>query len=130
MCDPPRPMTERMLPNVEVIDLAPGLWIWRLEHPAWNPDVDWQQVVTCVCVDAGSERWLLDPLLPPDDATQVWDRLAQRPPTAVAVLRPGHMPRTRGGRGARGLGAGVRRYGCRALGPRASQPHGPHAPKA
>jgi hypothetical protein len=41
--------------------------------------VDRQQVVTCVCVDAGNERWLLDPLLPPDDATQVWDRLAQRP---------------------------------------------------
>jgi hypothetical protein len=76
-------MTERMLPNVEVIDLAPGLWIWRLEHPTWNPDVDWQQMVTCVCVDAGSELWLLDPLLPPDDATQVWDRLAQRPPTAT-----------------------------------------------
>jgi hypothetical protein len=51
-----------MLPNVEVIDLAPGLWIWRLEYPAWKPDVDWQQVVTCLCVDAGSERWLLDPL--------------------------------------------------------------------
>jgi hypothetical protein len=76
-------MTERMLPNVEVIDLAPGLWIWRLEHPTWNPDVDWQLMVTCVCVDAGSELWLLDPLLPPDDATQVWDRLAQRPPTAT-----------------------------------------------
>src|SRR5882724_11543035 len=59
MCDHHRPMTERMLPDVEVIDLAPGLWIWRLEHPAWNPDVDWQQVVTCVCADAGSERWLL-----------------------------------------------------------------------
>ena len=64
MFDHPGPMTERMSPSVEVIDLAPGLWIWRLEHPAWNPDVDWQQVVTCVCVDAGSERWLLDPLLP------------------------------------------------------------------
>jgi hypothetical protein len=64
-------MTERTSPNVEVIDLAPGLWIWRLEHPAWNPDVDWQQVVTCVCVDAGGERWLLDPLLPPHDAAQV-----------------------------------------------------------
>jgi hypothetical protein len=38
--------------------------------------------------------WLLDPLLPPDDATQVWDRLAQRPPTAVAVLSPDHMRRT------------------------------------
>src|SRR5258708_3826203 len=117
MCDPPKPMTERMLPNVEVIDLAPGLWIWRLEHPAWNPDVDWQQVVTCVCVDAGTEGWLLDPLLPPDEATEVWDRLAQRPPTAVAVLSPDHMRRTWGDRQTRSVDAVVRRYGCRAFGP-------------
>ena len=41
-----------MLPNVDVIDLAPGLWIWRLGHPAWQPEVDCQQVVTCVCVVA------------------------------------------------------------------------------
>jgi hypothetical protein len=34
-----------MLRNVEVIDLAPGLWIWRLEHPACSPDVDWQQAL-------------------------------------------------------------------------------------
>src|SRR5215469_4402494 len=39
------------MPHVDVIDLAPGLWIWRLEHPAWTAEVDWQQVVTCVCVD-------------------------------------------------------------------------------
>jgi hypothetical protein len=44
-------MTEPTSPKVEVIDLAPGLWIWRVEHPGWKPDHDWQQVVTCVCVD-------------------------------------------------------------------------------
>jgi hypothetical protein len=111
-----------MLPNVEVIDLAPGLWIWRLEHPAWNPDADWQQVVTCVCVDAGSERWLLDPLLPPDDATEVWDRLARRPPMAVAVLSPDHMRPTWGDRQTRSVDAVVRRYGCRAFGPAVFDP--------
>src|SRR5260370_30461429 len=97
MCDPPRPMTERMLPNVEVIDLAPGLWIWRLEHPAWNPDADWQQAVTCVCVDSGTERRPVDPLLPADEATEAWDRLAQRPPPAVAWTQPdtGAAPRER-----------------------------------
>jgi hypothetical protein len=122
-------MTERMLPNVEVIDLPPGLWIWRLEHPAWNPDVDWQQVVTCVCVDAGGERCLLDPLLPPDDATQVWDRLAERPPTAVAVLSPDHMRRTWGDRRTKSVDAVVRRYGCRAFGPAVFDPdHGPLTP--
>src|SRR5580704_16113184 len=117
MCDHPRPMTERMLPNVEVIDLAPGLWIWRLEHPAWNPDADWQPVVTCVCADAGSERWLLDPLLPPNDATQVWDRFAARPPTAVAILKPDHLRETWGDRKTWSVDAVVRRYGCRAFGP-------------
>jgi hypothetical protein len=68
------------LPDVEVIDLAPGLWIWRIEHPGWTEDADWQQVVTCVCAEAGGERWLLDPLLPPEETAQVWDRLAERPP--------------------------------------------------
>ncbi len=109
-------MTQRCSPNVEILDLAPGLWIWRLEHPAWHEHADWQEVVTCVCVDAGGERWLLDPLLPPDDATPVWDRLAERPPTAVAVLTPDHMRRTWGDRQTKSLDALVRRYGCRAFG--------------
>ena len=119
-------MPEPTLPDVEVIDLGPGLWIWRIEHPSWNPDVDWQQVVTCVCVDAGSERWLLDPLLPTDDATQVWDRLAERPPTAVAVLSPDHMRRTWSDPQTKSLDAVVRRYGSRAFGPQVFDPdHGP-----
>jgi hypothetical protein len=115
-----------MSPHVDVIDLAPGLWIWRLEHPAWKPEVDWQRVVTCVCVDAGGERWLIDPLLPGDGATQVWDRLAQRPPTAVAVLSPDHMrPLWSDGATSRpiwSLDALVRRYGCRAFGPAVFDP--------
>jgi len=115
-------MAERMLPNVDVSDLAPGLWIWRLGHPGWKPDADWQQVVTCVCVDAGRERWLIDPLLPPDDATQVWDRLDRRPPTAVAVLSPDHMRSTWDDRTTKSVDAVVRRYGCRAFGPAVFDP--------
>lgn len=115
-------MTERMSPHVDVIGLAPGLWIWRLEHPGWKPDVDWQQLVTCVCVDAGRERWLLDPLLPPDDATEVWDRLAARPPTAVAVLSPDHMRPAWDDRQTWSVDALVRRYGCRAFGPAVFDP--------
>ena len=115
-------MRERTSPNVEVIDLAPGLWIWRLEHPRWKPDHDWQQVVTCVCADAGGERWLLDPLLPPEDATLVWDRLEERPPTAVAVLSPDHMRPIWGDRQTWSVDAVVRRYGCRAFGPNAFDP--------
>jgi hypothetical protein len=102
---------------VEVIDLAPGLWIWRLEHPGWHPEADWQEVVTSVCVDAGRERWLLDPLLPPADAAPVWDRLDERPPTAAALLTPDHQRPVWGDRTSRSLDTVVRRYGCRAFGP-------------
>jgi Ankyrin repeats (many copies) len=115
-------MTEPGSPNVEVIDLAPGLWIWRLEHPAWNPHVDWQQVVTCTCVDAGDERWLLDPLLPPDDANQVWHRLAERPPTAVAVLLADHLRETWSNPKTWSIDAAVRHYRCRAFGPHVWDP--------
>ena len=110
-------MTKRNAPNVRIIDLVPGLWIWRLEHPGWREDADWQEVVTCICVDAGSERWLLDPLLPPENATQFWDRLTDRPPTAVAILSPDHMRETWSDRKTWSLDALVRRYGCRAFGP-------------
>ena len=115
-------MTKPRSPNVEIIDLAPDLWIWRLEHPAWRGDADWQEVVTCVCVDASGERWLIDPLLPPENATNFWDRLTERPPTAVAVLSPDHMRRTWGDQQTRSLDALVRRYGCRAFGPRVFDP--------
>jgi hypothetical protein len=115
-------MTQPASPNVEVIDLAPGLWIWRLEHPGWSEGHDWQQVVTSVCVDAGAERWVLDPLLPPQDATQVWDRFADRPPTAVAVLLGDHMRETWSDQQTWSVDALARRYGCRAFGPNAFDP--------
>lgn len=115
-------MTQRISPNVKVIDLAPGLWIWRLEHPEWSEGHDWQPVVTSVCVDAGGERWVIDPLLPPEDATHVWDRFADRPPTAVAVLIPDHMRETWSDRQTWSVDALVRRYGCRAFGPNSFDP--------
>ena len=115
-------MSQNNTPNVVVIDLAPGLWIWRQEHPSWSEGHDWQEVVTSVCVDAGAERWVLDPLLPPDDATQVWDRFADRPPTAVAVLIGDHLRETWDDRSRWSVDALVERYGCRAFGPNAFDP--------
>jgi len=92
----------------EVRDVAPGLWIWRLQHPDWSEDAGWPPLVTSTCVESGGEVLLLDPLKPPDEATEVWERLDANPPTAVVVLKPDHV---------RDVDYFVRRYDARAFGP-------------
>ena len=86
----------------------PGLWIWRPRHPDWRPEFDWPEHVTCTCVESRGEVALLDPLAPPEEATEVWERLDARPPTMVVVLKPDHV---------RDVDLFVRRYGARAFGP-------------
>lgn len=112
-------MGQHTSPNVEVVDLAPGLWIWRQEHPSWRVGHDWPEVVTSVCADAGGERWVIDPLLPPAAARQVWDRLADRPPTAVAVLIGDHLRETWDDRKRWSSDVLAERFGCRVFGPNA-----------
>jgi hypothetical protein len=92
-----------------IVDVAPGLWVWRVEHPAWRPGFDWEQLVTSTCVESGGETLVLDPLAPPPEATAVWERLDARRPTAAVVLKPDHV---------RDVDLFVRRYGARAFGPR------------
>lgn len=100
--------------GVEVRDVAPGLWIWRLEHPDWAPDFDWEPLVTSTCVESRGEVALLDPLAPPEDATEVWERLDARPPTFLVVLKPDHV---------RDVDLFARRYGAQAYGPHLFFPH-------
>jgi hypothetical protein len=92
----------------EVRDVEPGLWIWRLAHPDWMPGLGWTEMVTSTCVDSAGEVALLDPLAPPDDAREIWERLDTRPPTLVAVLKPDHV---------RDVDLFVSRYGASAFGP-------------
>src|SRR5215470_17546808 len=94
----PHPLSRRNLPMsavpkspVELRDIAPGLWIWRLEHPLWKHGQGWEPVVTCTCVESGGETLVLDPLAPPQEATDLWKLLDARPPTAVVVLKPDHV---------------------------------------
>lgn len=89
-------------------DIAPGLWIWRREHPDWKPGLGWEPPVTSTCVESGGEVALLDPLAPSEEATEVWERLDARPPTMVVVLKPDHV---------RDVDLFVGRYGARAYGP-------------
>jgi Metallo-beta-lactamase superfamily len=94
--------------SVQIRDVAPGLWVWRLEHPAWRPGLDWEPFVTSTYVESGGETLVLDPLAPPADASEMWERLDARPPTAVVVLKPDHV---------RDVDLFVRRYDARAFGP-------------
>ena len=94
---------------MEIRDVAPGLWIWRLEHRHWKPGQGWDPVVASTCVESGAETILLDPLAPPDAASEIWQRLDLRPPTVVVVLKPDHV---------RDVDVFVRRYHARAFGPR------------
>jgi hypothetical protein len=121
-------------PQLKVRELGPGLWIWRVLHPGWTGEADWQPIVTCTCVDLGKERLLLDPLVPPPDARAVWDRLDARPPTAVVTLLPDHVrpswrapavidaAKRAGSRIEWSVDLLVRRYACAAYGPATFEP--------
>jgi glyoxylase-like metal-dependent hydrolase (beta-lactamase superfamily II) len=93
---------------VELRDVAVGLWLWRVAHPDWKPGLTWEQLVASICVESRGEVALLDPLAPPDDAKEVWDRLDARPPTLLVVLKPDHV---------RSVDLFVHRYSARAFGP-------------
>jgi hypothetical protein len=111
MSDPPppgNPFCEHAAVNVEIVDVAPGLWIWRADHPAWAPDAGWEPRVTSTCVRSGGEVIVVDPLAPPPGAAEVWARLDAVPPTAIAVLKPDHV---------RDVDLFARRYGASAFGP-------------
>ena len=92
----------------EVRDVAPGLWLWRTEHPSWREGAGWDPPVASTCVESGGEVVLLDPLAPPPAAHDVWARIDARPPTAVVVLKPDHV---------RDVDLFARRYGARGFGP-------------
>ena len=100
--------------GAELRDVAPGLWIWRLEHPDWAPDSGWEPLVTSTCIESSGEVALLDPLAPPEDAVDVWERLDARPPSCLVVLKPDHV---------RDVDLFARRYGARPYGPHLFFPH-------
>jgi glyoxylase-like metal-dependent hydrolase (beta-lactamase superfamily II) len=91
----------------ETLDVASGLWIWRLSYPDWHDGAGWPEVVTSTCVESGGEIAVLDALAPPD-GSEIWERLDARQPTLAVVLKPDHV---------RDVDLFVRRYGCRAFGP-------------
>jgi hypothetical protein len=92
----------------ELRDVSPGLWIWRVEHPDWSPEAEWEPFVASTRVASAGEVALLDPIAPRDEAAELWERLDASPPTLIVVLKPDHV---------RDVDVFVRRYGARAFGP-------------
>jgi glyoxylase-like metal-dependent hydrolase (beta-lactamase superfamily II) len=93
---------------VEMRDVAPGLWLWRQPHPAWEEGNDWEPEVASFAVESGGVALLLDPLAPPPGAREVWERIDALNPGAVVVLKPDHI---------RDTDLFVRWYGAEAYGP-------------
>ncbi|MGD2061402.1 MAG: MBL fold metallo-hydrolase [Acidimicrobiia bacterium] len=90
-----------------IIDIEPGLWIWRIDHPTWASETGGDRVVTSVCVEQGGEIAVVDALAPPP-GTGIWERLEARPPTMAVVLKPDHV---------RSVDLFVKRFGIPAYGP-------------
>jgi glyoxylase-like metal-dependent hydrolase (beta-lactamase superfamily II) len=89
-------------------DVVSGLWLWRIQHPDWSPEADWEQLVTSTCVESRDEVALLDPLGPPESAREIWQRLDRSPPSTIVVLKPDHV---------RDVDLFARRYDAQAFGP-------------
>jgi hypothetical protein len=94
--------------GVDVRDVRPGLWVWRMAHPDWREGLDWGPLVASTCAESEGEVVLVDPLAPSADATEVWERFDAAPPTVVVILKPDHV---------RDVDGFVQRYGARAYGP-------------
>src|SRR5215211_8335107 len=71
----------------EIRDVAPGLWIWRGEHPDWSEESSFAPPVTSTCVESRREVLVLDALAPPEEAREVWERLDAAPAQGAVVLR-------------------------------------------
>jgi hypothetical protein len=95
-------------PPVEIRDVVEGLWLWRQPHPAWDGQPDWEPQVSSWAVRSRGVHLLLDPLLPPPSAREVWDRIEAHDADVTVVLKPDHV---------RDVDLIVRWYGARAFGP-------------
>jgi hypothetical protein len=93
---------------MEIRDVAPGLWLWRVTHPDWSQGSDWEPEVASFAVESRGTRVLLDPLAPPPSEGELWERLGGFGPEVAVVLKPDHV---------RDVELFVRWYGVRAYGP-------------
>lgn len=87
--------------DLEVQQIAPGLWRWSAPHPEWKPEKGgpggWERMVGSVYFEGEDAAVLIDPLAPPPgspDEIRFWaalDRDVERLDRPVAVLLTNHF---------------------------------------
>lgn len=60
---------------MKIHELAPGLWYWLAEHPAWEPTDNWPEEVLCVYYEALDGIVLIDPQRPRGREAELWHAL-------------------------------------------------------
>lgn len=94
--------------SVTLLDVAPGLWLWRQPHPCWRAGEDWEPDVASFAVRSQGAAIVIDPLAPPPSERAAWERLHAFSPSVALVLKPDHV---------RDVDLFARWYGCEAYGP-------------
>ena len=76
---------------VELRDVAPGLWIWRVQHPRWRPGQDSGAGCGVDLRGVRGRETRSGSACSSLRAVEAWNRLDARTPTAVVILRPDHV---------------------------------------
>ena len=76
---------------VELRDVAPGLLIWRVQHPRWRPGQDWGTSCTVDLRGVRGQETRSGSACSSLRAVEAWNRLDARTPTAVVILKPHHV---------------------------------------
>jgi glyoxylase-like metal-dependent hydrolase (beta-lactamase superfamily II) len=74
---------------MNVLEIAPGLWLWSAPHPNWRGATHWPEDVNCVYYEAPNATVLVDPLVPAGEETRFWnalDRDVERAGRPVVIL--------------------------------------------
>ena len=50
----------------ELIDVAPGLWLWQVQYQEWPRGHGWDWKVVSICVESGGEIAMLRSLTSPE----------------------------------------------------------------
>jgi glyoxylase-like metal-dependent hydrolase (beta-lactamase superfamily II) len=74
---------------MEVLEIAPGFWLWSAPHPNWRGAAHWPEDVNCVYYGAPDATVLVDPLVPAGAEAKFWnalDRDVERAERPVVIL--------------------------------------------